>query len=705
MRRISLLFCVLALGLSACGTPRPAMREMAPAALDECASQTELLVGTGVYDITGPAAQVLMGGYVNLTQRTAGIHQRLRSRAFVVASPCTGKRVVFVSADQGMLFQAIKQAVVRKLRAELGEDYSDENVLLSATHTHAGPTGLSHYELYNLTFAPLPFVDQRRSTLAGFVPQNFDIVVNGITESIVRAHRNLAPGRILLGTGDLPGVGFNRSPLAYALNPEAERTGQPQVDERMTLLRLEEKDGEAWRPVGVLNWFALHPTSMSRDNPLISGDNKGYASYLFERELGTDYRAPKTFVAAFAQSNEGDVTPNTYEADGRRTLEDFTATEQSGRKQYEFARKLFEDATQGRALSSVVDYRHTYVEMDDVTVQAEWADGQKRSTCFAALGLSMGAGAEDGRSDLLKEGVACGDKHSVEAAILCTVGGCRPPCHVEKPVALRMGDRNPPWSPNVLPVQILRLGNLALVGVPFEMTTMAGRRLRQTVAERLAPAGVEEVVIAGLANAYSGYLATREEYARQDYEGASTHFGPWTLAALQQEAARVADTLRTGESVPSGPEPEDPNPNPRKARLPDRPDEVPQGETFGGIMSDAQASYRRGKTVTVRFWGANPRNDPRIQDSFLEVQRREADGSWTPVAHDWDWETVFRWERYQRLPCAPERACSLVTVEWTIPGSTVPGTYRIQHAGKWRDSRGQLQDYEGQSREFTVEAP
>jgi neutral ceramidase len=75
------------------------------------------------------------------------------------------------------------------------------------------------------------------------------------------------------------------------------------------------------------------------------------------------------------------------------------------------------------------------------------------------------------------------------------------------------------------------------------------------------------------------------------------------------------------------------------------------------------------------------------------------------VAHDWDWETVFRWERYQRLPCAPERACSLVTVEWTIPGSTVPGTYRIQHAGKWRDSRGQLQDYEGQSREFTVEAP
>ena len=68
---------------------------------------------------------------------------------------------------------------------------------------------------------------------------------------------------------------------------------------------------------------------------------------------------------------------------------------------------------------------------------------------------------------------------------------------------------------------------LVLVAVPFEMTTMAGRRLRETVRERLAPVGVEHVVIAGLSNAYAGYLTTRQEYAKQDYAGASTHFGPW----------------------------------------------------------------------------------------------------------------------------------------------------------------------------------
>ncbi|HZI06895.1 MAG TPA: neutral/alkaline non-lysosomal ceramidase N-terminal domain-containing protein, partial [Archangium sp.] len=82
-----------------------------------CAGQQSFLIGSGLHDITGPAAEVGMMGYVELKQQTAGIHQRLRSRAFVIASPCNGKRVVFVSADLGMVFQGVKQQVVRRLKA------------------------------------------------------------------------------------------------------------------------------------------------------------------------------------------------------------------------------------------------------------------------------------------------------------------------------------------------------------------------------------------------------------------------------------------------------------------------------------------------------------------------------------------------------------------------------------------------------------
>jgi hypothetical protein len=45
-----------------------------------------------------------------------GIHQRLRSRAFVFVSPCNGRRVAFVSADLAFIGQAVEQEVVRRLK-------------------------------------------------------------------------------------------------------------------------------------------------------------------------------------------------------------------------------------------------------------------------------------------------------------------------------------------------------------------------------------------------------------------------------------------------------------------------------------------------------------------------------------------------------------------------------------------------------------
>ncbi len=49
---------------------------------------------------------------------------------------------------------------------------------------------------------------------------------------------------------------------------------------------------------------------MNYYNKLISGDNKGYAAYVVEQAHGTRYTGKPEFVAAFAQSNAGDVTPN-----------------------------------------------------------------------------------------------------------------------------------------------------------------------------------------------------------------------------------------------------------------------------------------------------------------------------------------------------------------------------------------------------------
>lgn len=85
----------------------------------------------------------------------------------------------------------------------------------------------------------------------------------------------------MLCAGDVKEGGINRSPSAYLRNPEEERGRySSNVDTEMTLLKF--VDGASGKSVGAFNWFATHGTSMSRDNKLISGDNKGAASRLLE---------------------------------------------------------------------------------------------------------------------------------------------------------------------------------------------------------------------------------------------------------------------------------------------------------------------------------------------------------------------------------------------------------------------------------------
>lgn len=62
--------------------------------------------------------------------------------------------------------------------------------------------------------------------------------------------------------------------------------------------------------------FAVHGVSVNKTNRLVNGDNKGYASYSVEKnKLFTNTSVSTSsdpFVAAFAQSNEGDVSPHTF---------------------------------------------------------------------------------------------------------------------------------------------------------------------------------------------------------------------------------------------------------------------------------------------------------------------------------------------------------------------------------------------------------
>lgn len=216
-------------------------------------------------DMTGPAVEINFMGYAVPGQRGTGIHQRLRARAFVMSDD--SKRVAFVSVDGGMGSDLVKMKVIDYVNAALGEAlYTTENVAISGTHTHSGPAGYLQYVLFQMTSL-------------GFVQETFDAWVTGISESILMAHRNLQSGNIYVNKGSLYGANINRSPTSYLLNPEEERAEYEDGDTDKTMLLLKFVSDATSGYLGVLNWFAVHGTSMNNTNTLISG-NKYYSTHI-----------------------------------------------------------------------------------------------------------------------------------------------------------------------------------------------------------------------------------------------------------------------------------------------------------------------------------------------------------------------------------------------------------------------------------------
>src|SRR5206468_2724132 len=110
-----------------------------------------------------------------------------------------------------------------------------------------------------------------------------------ILEAGRRAIADLEPATVRLGRGELRGASVNRARRAFELNPDADKAFFPDGVDPATVLLSVERDGE---PVGVVNFFAVHGTSMTNRNRLVSADNKGYAAYHWERLVsGLDYLA------------------------------------------------------------------------------------------------------------------------------------------------------------------------------------------------------------------------------------------------------------------------------------------------------------------------------------------------------------------------------------------------------------------------------
>lgn len=328
---------------------------------------------------------------------------------------------------------------------------------------------------------------------------------------------------------------------------------------------------------------------------------------------------------------------------------------------------------------------HTFTDFSALTFTHPDNASRFLTTCPAALGYSFAAGTTDGPGafDFKQNNSGSPNANPLWAAVrgfLHEPSESQKACHAPKPILLDVGEITRPylWTPNVVDIQLLRVGQLVIIVSPGEATTMSGRRWKSAIrAASTTALGITNplVVLGGPANSYTHYIATEEEYAIQRYEGASTLYGPNTLNAYINVSVSLLPYLHhtSQHSPPPGPSP----PNHVNASLsfinPVVYDNAPAFRSFGDLLSDftvpehAQQQQQAKTAVGARFVGANPRNNLRLEGTFAAVERWEADsgmeegGSWKVARTDEDWDLVFEWARTSEV-----LGTSVVTVTWDL---------------------------------------
>jgi neutral ceramidase len=365
--------------------------------------------------------------------------------------------------------------------------------------------------------------------------------------------------------------------------------------------------------------------------------------------------------------------------------------------------------------SSVKSF-HTFQDMSSFNFPLE--NGSYVHTCPAALGYSFAAGTSDGPGAFDFTQNNPGDPNaspvwSVVSGLLKAPTEEQKRCHFPKPILLDVGEMTTPyqWTPNIVDVQVFRVGQFLMIISPGEATTMAGRRWKsaiQSSAASLALSGSSSVepivVIGGPANSYTHYITTPEEYNIQRYEGASTLYGPYTLNAYINLTLSYLPYLASSST--SKPDPGPPPQNNVNRSLsfitPVIYDGTPPLRSFGDMKSIPRPAYRLGDAVSITFVGANPRNNLRLEETFAAVEKWESrpwpTGRWIRIRDDSDWSLIFNWKKTSELLGTSE-----VEIVWETDESVdTAGRYRIRYFGDSKAFGGTITAFEGMSTEFVL---
>ncbi len=438
-----------------------------------------------------PMLGIAIEGYY-VPRFAKGILDDLESGA--LALECGDTRILLISVDVCGIGAELSLRYRRAIQGATGVPW--QNVFLSATHTHTGPA-VAHLDTFEADDGPI----QRYAAFLG----------ERLADVARLALQDLKPARMGFIVGRAPDrVAYIRR---YRMKDGSTWTCPPindpnidhpigELDQRVNVLRFDREGGESL----VLVNYGLHADTINGE--LLSPDWPGWMRRTLEKAL--DGAKCLCFVGA-----EGDVG-STHVFPSGGDMNDTEISFDNEMKSPGMARFV------GRALAGTVLQVYDkveYVPVDridirhrDVAVPANLASPQEleRAHRFRAL-------HEAGRD---------GEIPYSAMELTTVVAEAIRMCNLEHgPEAFR------------LELTGVRIGGVALIGLPGEPFTDIGRRLKEAGGWRL-------VLPCCITNGYEGYFPMRDAYEEGGYEARSSVYRAGVAEQLIREGVALLDEMR-----------------------------------------------------------------------------------------------------------------------------------------------------------------
>lgn len=262
-------------------------------------AQPVLKAGVARVEIT-PSRFMPMYGYANRKCGPAnGKHDPLFAKALVLEAG--DARMAIVTMDIGSM-------VSQNLRRDVASKLNISTLLLSASHTHSGPS-----------FLPYGATPSSDAVANAYLAE----IEGKIFGAIEEASKAMFPGRLATARASLQ-LGYNRLLLredgrSRALFDNLERVPYGEVDPEFMLLRVDDMQGN---PRALLVHYATHAVTLGSTNCKYSADYPGKMQAVAEAEL-------KGAQVMFVQGGAGDVNP-LFMARSGNEAEDFKVMEKMG---------------------------------------------------------------------------------------------------------------------------------------------------------------------------------------------------------------------------------------------------------------------------------------------------------------------------------------------------------------------------------------